>query len=101
MSVDGIHDHPMTPEEAHQTQRGVDGRYIHFYCELEREGFDTVPRTAAEIIVDGVRKVICPGKKSPSEKMDAMLAAAQQGLQMTSTIIYGYVESKMHHLQHL
>jgi len=101
MSVDGVHVHSMTPEEAHHAQRGVDWGYEHVYHELERVGLDTVPGTAAEILVDEVREVICPGKISTEEWMDAMRAAARVGLPMTATIMYGHVENEMHRVQHL
>ncbi len=101
MSVDDVHVHSMTPEEVHHAQRGADWGYDHVYRELKGEGLDTVPGTAAEILVDEVRDVICPGKITTDEWMDAMRAAARTGLPMTATIMYGHVENEMHRAMHL
>jgi FO synthase subunit 2 len=101
MSVDGAHIHSMTPEEAYHAQRGVDWGYEQVYRRLKAAGLDSVPGTAAEILVDEVRDVICPGKINTQEWVDAMKAAAKVGLPMTSTIMYGHVENEMHRVQHL
>jgi FO synthase subunit 2 len=101
MSVDGVHVHSMTPEEAQHAQRGVDWGYRDVYRHLKDAGLDTVPGTAAEILVDEVREVICPGKITTEEWVAAMEAAADVGLPMTSTIMYGHVENAAHRVHHL
>jgi FO synthase subunit 2 len=68
---------------------------------IERAGLDTVPGTAAEILVDKVREVICPGKISTAEWMDAMRAVVSVNLPMTATIMYGHVENEMYRVPHL
>ncbi|MBD4425240.1 7,8-didemethyl-8-hydroxy-5-deazariboflavin synthase subunit CofH, partial [Xanthomonas citri pv. citri] len=62
MSVGGVHLHSMTPEEAYHARRGTDWDYEDVYGRLADAGLDSVPGTAAEILVDEVREVICPGK---------------------------------------
>ncbi|MFB6222124.1 MAG: 7,8-didemethyl-8-hydroxy-5-deazariboflavin synthase subunit CofH [Haloarcula sp.] len=101
MSVDGVHVHSMTPEEAYHAQRGADWTYETVYRRLAEAGLDSVPGTAAEILVDEVRDVICPGKINTQEWVDSMEAAASVGLPMTATIMYGHVENEMHRVQHL
>ncbi|WP_232688967.1 7,8-didemethyl-8-hydroxy-5-deazariboflavin synthase subunit CofH [Halobacterium zhouii] len=101
MDVGGVHVHSMTPEEAYHAQRGADWGYREVYSRLQDAGLDSVPGTAAEILVDEVRSVICPGKISTDEWLDAMTAAADVGLPMTSTIMYGHVENEMHRVLHL
>jgi FO synthase subunit 2 len=101
MSVDGVHVHSMTPEEAYHAQRGADWGYAEVYRVLKRAGLDSVPGTAAEILVDEVRDVICPGKITTNEWVDAMRAAANNGLPMTATIMYGHVENERHRAMHL
>jgi len=64
-------------------------------------GLDTVPGTAAEILVDEVREVICPAKIRSDEWVEAMEAAAAAGLGTTSTIMYGHVENAKHRVVHL
>jgi FO synthase subunit 2 len=101
MGVDGVHVHSMTPEEAAHARRGTDWSYEEVYRRLAAAGLDSVPGTAAEILVDEVRDVICPGKIDTGEWVAAMEAAAAVGLPMTATIMYGHVENERHRALHL
>ncbi len=101
MSLPGIHVHSMTPEEAYHARRGTDWSYEEVFRRLKAAGLDSVPGTAAEILVDEVRGVICPGKIRTDEWMEAMEAAANVGLDTTATIMYGHVENEMHRVLHL
>jgi FO synthase subunit 2 len=101
MSVGDVHLHSMTPEEAYHARRGTDRSYEAIYRRLKEAGLDSVPGTAAEILVDEVRDVICPGKIDSGEWVEAMEAAASVGLPMTATIMYGHVENEMHRVKHL
>ncbi|ELY44227.1 7,8-didemethyl-8-hydroxy-5-deazariboflavin synthase subunit CofH [Natronorubrum sulfidifaciens] len=101
MSVDGVHVHSMTPEEAYHARRGTDWSYEVVYGRLKAAGLDTVPGTAAEILVEEVREVICPGKISTEGWLEAMEAAANVGLGLTATIMYGHVENEAHRAMHL
>jgi len=101
MSVGGVHLHSMTPEEAYHARRGTDWEYEEVYGRLKDAGLDSVPGTAAEILVDEVRDVICPGKIGTDEWLDAMEAAATVGLDVTSTMMYGHVDNEAHRARHL
>jgi FO synthase subunit 2 len=101
MSVDDVHLHSMTPEEGYHARRGTDWNYEEVYGRLAEAGLDSVPGTAAEILVDEVREVICPGKIRSDEWVEAMEAAASVGLPMTATIMYGHVENEAHRIHHL
>jgi len=101
MSVDGVHVHSMTPEEAYHARRGTDWTYEEVYSRLAEAGLDSVPGTAAEILVDEVREVICPNKIGTEEWLTAMEAAAEVGLGLTATIMYGHVETPAHRVEHL
>ncbi|SDQ27564.1 7,8-didemethyl-8-hydroxy-5-deazariboflavin synthase subunit CofH [Natronobacterium texcoconense] len=101
MSVDGVHVHSMTPEEGYHARRGTDWSYEEVYRRLKEAGLDTVPGTAAEILVDEVRDVICPGKIGTDDWLEAMEAAANVGLGLTATIMYGHVENEAHRALHL
>jgi FO synthase subunit 2 len=101
MSVGDVHVHSMTPEEAYHARRGTDWSYEEVYDRLQSAGLDSVPGTAAEILVDEVREVICPGKIRTDEWVEAMEAAASVGLPTTSTIMYGHVENEAHRVMHL
>jgi len=101
MAVDGVHVHSMTPEEAYHGRRGTDWNYEDVYGRLADAGLDSVPGTAAEILLDEVRDVICPGKIGSEEWLEAMEAAARVGLDTTATIMYGHVENERHRVEHL
>ncbi len=101
MSVDGVHVHSMTPEEAYHARRGTDWSYEEVYSRLRDAGLDSVPGTAAEILVPEVRETICPGKIGTEEWLTAMEAAATVGLDITATIMYGHVENAAHRAIHL
>ncbi|MFC7082396.1 7,8-didemethyl-8-hydroxy-5-deazariboflavin synthase subunit CofH [Halorussus caseinilyticus] len=101
MNVGGLHLHSMTPEEAYHARRGTDWSYEEVYGRLADAGLDSVPGTAAEILVDEVRSVICPGKIGSDEWVEAMEAAAAVGLDTTATIMYGHVENEAHRVMHL
>jgi FO synthase subunit 2 len=101
MSVGDVHLHSMTPEEGYHAKRGTDWSYEDVYGRLADAGLDSVPGTAAEILVDEVRDVICPGKIDTGEWLAAMEAAATVGLDMTATIMYGHVENEAHRVVHL
>ncbi|WP_435119001.1 7,8-didemethyl-8-hydroxy-5-deazariboflavin synthase subunit CofH [Halolamina sp. C58] len=101
MSVGGVHLHSMTPEEAYHARRGTERSYESIYRRLRDAGLDSAPGTAAEILVDEVREVICPGKMDTGEWVDAMEGAAAAGLPVTSTMMYGHVENEMHRAKHL
>jgi FO synthase subunit 2 len=101
MSVGGVHLHSMTPEEAFHARRGTDWSYETVYRRLKEAGLDSAPGTAAEILVDEVRDVICPGKIDSQGWIDAMEGAVAAGLDVTATIMYGHVENEMHRVVHL
>jgi FO synthase subunit 2 len=101
MASTGAHVHSMTPEEAEHAKRGTDWDYETVYRKLAAAGLDSAPGTAAEILVDEVREVICPGKIDTGEWLAAMEGAAAAGLDVTATIMYGHVENEMHRVMHL
>ncbi|WP_435183302.1 7,8-didemethyl-8-hydroxy-5-deazariboflavin synthase subunit CofH [Halobellus sp. EA9] len=101
MSVGGVHLHSMTPEEAQHARRGTDWSYEEVYRDLASAGLDSAPGTAAEILVEEVREVICPGKISTAEWVAAMEGAVAAGLDVTATMMYGHVENAAHRVRHL
>ena len=101
MSVGGVHLHSMTPEEAYHAARGTDWDYETVYRTLSAAGLDSAPGTAAEILVDEVRDVICPGKIRTDDWVAAMEGAMRAGLDVTSTMMYGHVETVTHRAEHL
>ena len=100
-AMNDLHVHAVTPEEAEHARRGTERTYRDVYENLADAGLDTVPGTAAEILVDEVREVICPNKIDTEGWMDAIRGAAAAGLGTTATMMYGHVENARHRALHL
>lgn len=60
-----------------------------------------MPGTAAEILNDQVRKVICPGKLSTTEWVDVIEKAHHHDIPTTCTMMYGHVETVHQRVEHL
>ena len=71
---------------------------------LRSVGLGSLPGTAAEILDDQVRAVLCPDKVSTAQWLEVHDAAHRVGLRSTSTVMFGSVEgprSWARHLVHL
>ncbi|MDQ4127740.1 MAG: CofH family radical SAM protein, partial [Actinomycetota bacterium] len=72
-----------------------------FLMELKEAGLGTLPGTAAEILDDEIRAVICPDKIDTEGWADVMRAAHAVGLRSTTTIMFGHVEGPVNWARHL
>jgi FO synthase subunit 2 len=71
-------------------------------CErLKSVGLDTLPGTAAEILTDRSREIICPEKVSVSEWVDIVKTAHEAGIPGSATIMYGHVETLEERVEHI
>ena len=61
----------------------------------------SLPGTAAEILCDEVRAVICPDKVNTEQWLQVMRTAHALGLRSTATIMFGHVEQPVHWVRHL
>ena len=71
---------------------------------LREAGLASLPGTAAEILDDDVRRVICPDKVTTAQWLRVHDVAHRVGLRSTTTIMFGHVEgprSWAHHLVEL
>jgi FO synthase len=72
-----------------------------FLEQLKDAGLGTLPGTAAEILDDEIRAVICPDKLTTEQWLDVVETAHSIGLRTTSTIMYGHVDGPRHWARHL
>ncbi|MCS0493668.1 5-amino-6-(D-ribitylamino)uracil--L-tyrosine 4-hydroxyphenyl transferase CofH [Ancylobacter sp. MQZ15Z-1] len=72
-----------------------------FLLRLKEAGLGTLPGTAAEILDDEVRAIICPDKLNTAEWLETVGAAHRVGLKTTSTIMFGHVDHYRHWARHL
>ena len=71
-------------------------------CErLKDAGLDTLPGTAAEILTERSRDLICPEKVSVEEWVDVVRTAHEVGIPGSATIMYGHVETLEERVEHI
>ncbi|MBQ2832103.1 5-amino-6-(D-ribitylamino)uracil--L-tyrosine 4-hydroxyphenyl transferase CofH [Methanobrevibacter sp.] len=68
---------------------------------LKKAGLDTLPGTAAEILTDRSREIICPEKVSVAEWIDIVKTAQEVGIPGSATIMYGHVENLEERVEHI
>ncbi len=68
---------------------------------LKKAGLDTLPGTAAEILSDRSREIICPKKVSTQEWIDVIKTAQKAGITGSATMMYGHVETMEERVEHL
>lgn len=68
---------------------------------LKDNGLDSMPGTAAEILSDDIREIICPGKLNSRQWTDVIKTAHKMAIPTTSTIMFGHIEKTEHIAKHL
>jgi FO synthase len=96
-----IHVHGFTALEVTEGARRLGEPLDAYLRRLKEVGLGTLPGTAAEILDDSVREVLCPDKITTSEWLDAHEAAHEVGLRSTITIMFGHLERPVHWARHL
>jgi FO synthase len=97
----GIHVHGFTALEVTEGARRLGVPLRDYLTELRDAGLSTLPGTAAEILDDEVRAIICPDKVNTEEWLEAHRTAHSVGLRSNVTIMFGTVEAPVHVARHL
>jgi FO synthase len=100
-AVPGMHIHAFSPMEI---VYGVEltGMPLGDYLSMLRDnGLDTLPGTAAEILDDEVRQVLSRNKLSTAQWQEVIRTAHACGVQSTSTLMYGHMETPEHWVRQL
>ena len=100
-AVPDMHIHAFSPLEVTQGAATLGMPVRSFLAELKAAGLSTLPGTAAEILDDEVRAVICADKVTTAEWLDVVRTAHGLGLRTTSTIMYGHIEHSLSWARHL
>jgi FO synthase len=96
-----MHIHAFSPLEIFQGAATLGRPVADFLDELKAAGLGSLPGTAAEVLDDEVRAVICPDKVTTAQWLDVIAAAHRVGLATTATIMFGHVEAPRHWARHL
>ncbi len=96
-----IHVHAFSPLEIWNGAETLGLSLTDYLAMLKAEGLGSLPGTAAEILDDEVRAVLCPDKINTQQWFDVMRAAHQVGLPSTATIMFGHIDHPRHWARHL
>lgn len=96
-----IHIHAFSPLEVWQGAATLKLPLREFLQRLKDAGLGTLPGTAAEVLDDEVRQILCPDKINTSQWLEVMRTAHEVGFRTTSTIMYGHVDRYEHWARHL
>ena len=87
-----MHTHAFSPFEIYYGAESLGITEEEFIERLKDVGHNTFPGTAAEILVEEVRKIIAPRKMPTEAWIRIVKKAHKSGMHTTSTIMYGHVD---------
>lgn len=96
-----MHIHAFSPLEIAHGAETLSLPVSEFLDMLKAAGLGSLPGTAAEILHDDVRSIICPDKLTAAQWLEIVEAAHRVGVRTTSTIMFGHVDSPDHWAAHL
>ncbi|KKG17946.1 FO synthase subunit 2 [Methanosarcina sp. 2.H.T.1A.6] len=96
-----MHIHSFSPMEVYHASRISGIKINEALRRLKRSGLDSMPGTAAEILSDRVREIICPSKLKTGEWIEVVRQAHAAGIPTTSTMMYGHVETPEERIDHM
>jgi FO synthase len=100
-AVPGIHVHGFAALEGTAGAKRLGGPLSAYLTRLKDAGLGSLPGTAAEILDDDIRAILCPDKVDTEEWLEAHRTAHQVGLRSNITIMFGSVERPVHWARHL
>jgi len=100
-AVPGLHVHAFSALEIWQGATTLGADLDTYLARLRDEGLASLPGTAAEVLDDEVRAVICPDKISTAQWLDVHEAAHRAGLRSNVTIMFGHVDGPRNWARHL
>jgi len=100
-AVPAMHVHAFSPLEVAHGAATLGISVRAFLARLRDAGLGSLPGTAAEVLDDEVRALLCPDKLTTGQWLDVIEAAHNTGLRTTATIMYGHIEGPQHWARHL
>ncbi len=99
--VADIHMHAFSPMEVFYGALRSDLSIKDTLGMLKEAGLDSMPGTAAEILNDDIRNIICPKKLSTAQWIGVIETAHKLGIPTTCTMMYGHIENIRNRVEHL
>ncbi|HEY9887888.1 MAG TPA: 7,8-didemethyl-8-hydroxy-5-deazariboflavin synthase subunit CofH [Candidatus Obscuribacterales bacterium] len=96
-----LHLHAFSPQEVQFIAREDGLSYREVIVALREAGVGSLPGTAAEVLDDRVRHILCPEKIDTATWLEIVGLAHQLGLPTTSTMLCGHIETPAQQIAHL
>jgi 5-amino-6-(D-ribitylamino)uracil---L-tyrosine 4-hydroxyphenyl transferase len=96
-----LHLHAFSPQEIEFIARQDGLSYGDVIVALQQAGVGSMPGTAAEVLDDRVRRVICPEKIDSATWIEIVTTAHRLGMPTTSTMLAGHIETPNQQIAHL
>lgn len=96
-----MHIHAFSPLEILTGAEKTGMSFREYLQMLKDEGLGTIPGTAAEILVDDVRRLISPLKLPRDTWIEIVKTAHRLGIRSSCTMMYGHVEEPHHWAEHI
>ncbi|NJN49048.1 MAG: 7,8-didemethyl-8-hydroxy-5-deazariboflavin synthase subunit CofH [Alkalinema sp. RL_2_19] len=96
-----LHLHAFSPQEVQFIGREDGLSYATVIAALRDAGVGSMPGTAAEVLDDNIRRVICPEKINAATWVEIVGQVHRSGIPTTSTIMAGHIETPQQQIAHL
>ena len=96
-----LHLHAFSPQEVQFIAEKDGLSYAHVIAALRDAGVGSMPGTAAEVLDDEVRRILCPEKTNTATWLEIVGTAHQLGMPTTSTMLSGHIETPEQQMRHL
>ncbi len=100
-AVPGIHIHAFSALEVWQGAATLGIELSQYLRRLRDLGLSSLPGTAAEVLDDEVRRVICPDKVTTDQWLEVHDAAHRVGLRSNVTLMFGHADTPRSWARHL
>lgn len=96
-----LHLHAFSPQEVQFIAEADGITYEEVMVNLRDAGVGSMPGTAAEILDDEVRRILCPEKTNTATWLEIIGTAHRLGIPTTSTMLSGHIENPGQQMVHL
>jgi FO synthase subunit 2 len=96
-----LHLHAFSPQEVQFIAEQDGLSYAEVIAALQEAGVGSMPGTAAEVLDDEVRRILCPEKTNTTTWLEIVGTAHRLGMPTTSTMLSGHIETNQQQMGHL